>query len=138
VLSDRFEYPVRDSFFFFSSAPSYHIRLFSHRKSILSRSWCYPFIAPSPSSSSLSSSSFLHDRHRKEVSLTSDFISVDKDIRYVIDMEAPLVMKTDNPNMKVIFVIRHPVERLIAHFQELSTYYPTLVRRTCTDRDMTS
>jgi hypothetical protein len=88
----------------------------------LSRPWCYPFIPPSPLLASSSSSSSPHGG-----SYTSDFISVDKDIRYVIDMEAPLVMKTDNPNMKVIFVIRHPVERLIAHFQELSTYYPTLV-----------
>lgn len=52
---------------------------------------------------------------------------MDKDIRYVIDMEAPLVMKEDNPDMKIIFVLRHPVERLIAHFQELLNFNPDLV-----------
>ena len=37
-------------------------------------------------------------------------------------------MKEDNPDMKIIFVLRHPIERLIAHYQELFSINATLVR----------
>lgn len=37
-------------------------------------------------------------------------------------------MKSDNPDMKIIFVLRHPIERLIAHYQELFSINATLVR----------
>lgn len=89
------------------------------RENILFRPWCYPYIKPSSASGDVASS--LSSLYR------SNFISVDRDIRYVIDMEAPLVMKEDNPNMKIIFVLRHPIERLIAHFQELLILNPNLV-----------
>lgn len=37
-------------------------------------------------------------------------------------------MNADNPNMKIIFVVRNPIERIIAHYMDIVKVFPRLVR----------
>lgn len=64
----------------------------------------------------------------------ADFLSVDVDSRYALDLQAPLIMNADNPAMKIIFVVRNPIERMIAHYMEVVRDYPKLVIKVPVDR----
>lgn len=110
-------------------------------RQVLYRPWCFPYIPPVASSpASLSpappASTLRYVEQNtpaessppsKSHSYKSDFLSVDVDSRYAMDLQAPLIMKTDNPEMKIIFVVRNPLERVLAHYMDVLKTYPKLV-----------
>lgn len=58
------------------------------------RMWCFPFIEES-----------------------ENFVTADGTVYYATDENSAQVLKADNPNMKAIFVLRHPVERLYSNYK---------------------
>jgi hypothetical protein len=102
---------------------------------ILYRPWCFPYIQPLGDGAA---GPFTPDHQvtsSAPQSYRAEFLSVDMDSRYAIDLHAPLIMNADNPNMKIIFVVRNPIERIIAHYMDLTRVYPKLVSATHYDDD---
>ena len=99
-------------------------------RSILLRPWCYPYINPEIDSAPthIMNSSIAKSTHT--ANRRAGFISVDKDVQYALDFQAPLIMRADNPGMKIMFVIRNPIERMIYHYLEFLKQFPNLVRAT--------
>lgn len=58
------------------------------------RMWCFPYISP-----------------------YENFHAGDGTVYYGVDSSVPYTLKADNPNVKVIFVVRHPVDRLYSNYK---------------------
>lgn len=63
--------------------------------SLANRMWCFPFIDELES-----------------------FTTVDGNIVYESDMSLPTLMFQDNPNLKALFVVRHPVDRMYSSYSK--------------------
>lgn len=63
---------------------------------LLKRPWSYPYV------------------HEHE-----PFAIIDSTISYATDPDVPLLMKEDNSNIKAVFVVRHPVDRMYSNFKSL-------------------
>lgn len=63
-------------------------------KKLKNRIFCFPYIEP-----------------------TENFITLDGTVYYATDWSTPATFLKDNPNIKVIFSIRHPVDRLYSNYK---------------------
>ena len=63
-------------------------------RKLMKRPWCYPYIEPG-----------------------ENFVNSDGTVYYATNPDVPKSLKEDNPHVKVVFAVRHPVDRFYSNYK---------------------
>ena len=63
-------------------------------RKLMKRPWCFPFVEPG-----------------------ENFVTSDGTVYYATNPSVPYTLKQDNPNVKVVFAVRHPADRFYSNYK---------------------